>query len=873
MSYLQFPRLHFSGTFQSDIPTVNNPRDYYDNDEFQTSYQLPAYPIGNGGPSPNGTGSWRLYNCTVQRVTYLDGTICDDARLDPIIGMPLSGVDSRVDGKMVDLDTDEKTTELWGFQILVGNGENAVFQGEYEVAAFSDYWFRAQDATFGDLGGSAFYQSVLNIGRWNNAIRSRFLDELAAGSPSGQAPEKLSIKFNLDAFDFNPASVNFLFGRITGTIGKYLPEEPWHFVNSRTLFPNPAARIGLNTAYCKVDNGIVHVDLGNSLPMEKGVTANVDQIYLAVLPATGAPVLLGEINYAAPDWYTATAGVVSIPFTQDKAAIIENNPLAIFHTASGRILLQENEGGIFVNADAFTFRFNPGEKQTVRLYASALGKPLPNQVIRLFNIPGRRTRPGAPSAISFPDTVTTNAAGVAEIPVTASDPGTPRGFIDGQMYYIGYSLGNIRSSNTVMIKVYSGYKVPDQPTWMEHVQPIFQQYANLYPVMKAIVDLSNYASVMQRLHVLKNVFRLPISSPNYMPVTRDLSAAKLEMLRKWLDNPVYMKLDDVGQLKQALQTALELEHATIPPYLCALYSIKQGHNIEVAELIRGVVMEEMLHMALVSNLLIAIGGSPDMVHPGFVPRYPASLPGGLRAGLTVHLRRCSIEHIRDTFMTIEEPEEVVQTKMKALHQQWPEGTNPYTIGWFYDEIKRGLTELSNAGKIIFGNEDKQVKEWNGQGKLFVIKNLQDALNALEQIKDQGEGMSASDPQDGDGELAHYYKFAEIVNGHHLERKKDGTFSYTGAKIPFDPKGVWPMEDDPQPVNYPEKSRAQILSVQFAQAYQAMLKGLHRTFNGEPGYLQEAVGTMFALSLMARKLVETPTGASDGTTMAPAFQLP
>lgn len=873
MSYLQFPRLHFSGKFESDIPTVNNPRGYYDNDNFQTSYQLPAYPIGNGGPSPNGTGSWRLYNCTVQGVTYLDGTTCDDAALDAIIGMPLSGMDSRVDGKMADLDTDEKTTELWGFQVVVGNGDDAAFQGDYEVAAFSDYWLRAQDAIFGDVGSGAVYQSVLNIGRWNHNIRSRFLEELTAGLPSGEAPDKLSIKFNLDAFDFNPASATFLFGRITGAIGRYLPDEPLHFVNGRALFPNPAARISLNTAYCKVGDGVVHVDLGNSLPTEKGVLADVDQIYLAVLPASGGPVLLGEINYGDTNWYAATAGIVSIPFTPATAALIEQNPLAIFHSASGRTLLQENTTGTFLRADAFTFRLNPGEKQTARIYASAFGKPFSNQSIRLFNVPGRRAKPGAPSHLAFPANVMTNVNGVAEIPVTASDPGTPRDFIDGQVYYIGYAAGDIRSNDTIMAKVYSGYQVPDQPTWMEHVQPIFQQYANLYPVMKPIVDLSNYASVIQRLHVMKNVFRLPVTSPNYMPVTRDLSAAKLEMIRKWLDNPVYMKLDSIDSLKLALQTALELEHATIPPYLCALYSIKQGYNIEVAELIRGIVMEEMLHMALVSNLLIAIGGSPDMVHPGFVPRYPAALPGGLRAGLTVHLRRCSIEHIRDTFMTIEEPEEMIQTRMKALNQQWPEGTNPYTIGWFYDEIKRGLIDLNKAGKITFGNIDKQVKEWNGQGKLFAIKNLQDALVALEQIKDQGEGVSSSNPEDGDGELAHYYKFAEIVNGHHLVRKKGGGFSYTGAKISFDANGVWPIEDDPQLVNYPENSRAQILSVQFAQAYQAMLKALHRTFNGEPGFLQEAVGTMFGLSLMARKLVETPTGAADGTTMTPAFQLP
>ena len=40
-----------------------------------------------------------------------------------------------------------------------------------------------------------------------------------------------------------------------------------------------------------------------------------------------------------------------------------------------------------------------------------------------------------------------------------------------------------------------------------------------------------------------------------------------------------------------------LEFATIPPYLTAMYSIKAGENRQVYDVIRSVVMQEMLHMA------------------------------------------------------------------------------------------------------------------------------------------------------------------------------------------------------------------------------------------------------------------------------------
>nr|MCU0322110.1 ferritin-like protein [Chitinophagaceae bacterium] len=52
----------------------------------------------------------------------------------------------------------------------------------------------------------------------------------------------------------------------------------------------------------------------------------------------------------------------------------------------------------------------------------------------------------------------------------------------------------------------------------------------------------------------------------------------------------------IDSLKKHLQVAIELEHSTIPPYLCALYSIKEGTNVAASQIIRSVVIEEMLHM-------------------------------------------------------------------------------------------------------------------------------------------------------------------------------------------------------------------------------------------------------------------------------------
>ena len=84
------------------------------------------------------------------------------------------------------------------------------------------------------------------------------------------------------------------------------------------------------------------------------------------------------------------------------------------------------------------------------------------------------------------------------------------------------------------------------------------------------------------------------------------------------------------QLHAYLFAAMRLEHATIPPYLMALYSIKPGTNSDATHILRVVVVEEMLHLTLAANLLNAIGGTPDLTAKDFVP-LPSRLSAGRRA--------------------------------------------------------------------------------------------------------------------------------------------------------------------------------------------------------------------------------------------------
>ena len=76
-------------------------------------------------------------------------------------------------------------------------------------------------------------------------------------------------------------------------------------------------------------------------------------------------------------------------------------------------------------------------------------------------------------------------------------------------------------------------------------------------------------------------------------------------------------------------------------------------------------------------------------------------------------------------MSIEEPEKIVHIKRLAMQLN-----AKVTIGWFYDQIIAALDALSASGKITFGNEARQVKDWTGPGQLYVIKSLDDAKKAI-----------------------------------------------------------------------------------------------------------------------------------------------
>lgn len=281
-------------------------------------------------------------------------------------------------------------------------------------------------------------------------------------------------------------------------------------------------------------------------------------------------------------------------------------------------------------------------------------------------------------------------------------------------------------------------------------------------------------------------------------------------------------------LGDAIQQAIGIEIATIPVYLYTYYSINRVPNQDAISgqlvqqltskgmplaranelaldlsaqimvfankagaIIMSVVVEEMLHMALASNLYQALEGTPPLVGKSPGPPWPVVLPGH-EPEFDIDLDRFSLDQLM-TFLKIESPDPLPDRLLEAA-------PIPYkTIGQFYDMIARCIEthELkyhtdrpqlvpgrhfyaqNNINTLYYNKKHKPTYvNADDAGDLIHVTNRPSALDAINLIKVQGEGnmgkglnpdgsVNCSDPTAPDfddptrKELCHFDKFAEI----------------------------------------------------------------------------------------------------------------
>ena len=115
MSYLDVPRLHFSGNFIARPSTLNNAPTNLD----------PLNTKPNPFWNPNGNHMWCFRNCFVQSVVYADGSVAQGAQQ---IKAAVRSLDAPAFAKLVDLDTQQQlVSQIWGLKIKVSFSTNDIF--------------------------------------------------------------------------------------------------------------------------------------------------------------------------------------------------------------------------------------------------------------------------------------------------------------------------------------------------------------------------------------------------------------------------------------------------------------------------------------------------------------------------------------------------------------------------------------------------------------------------------------------------------------------------------------------------------------------------------------------------------------------------
>lgn len=311
-------------------------------------------------------------------------------------------------------------------------------------------------------------------------------------------------------------------------------------------------------------------------------------------------------------------------------------------------------------------------------------------------------------------------------------------------------------------------------------------------------------------------------------------------------------------IQDRLQKAIELELSTIPPYLTAYFSIKPNTNKVAAEIIRSVLMEEMLHMALAGNILNSIGGKV-VLNKENIPKYP------LRMKFDNHefknrefdINLCSFsKDCLEIFLAIELPEFVDGIAKLKTKTEIP----AYTIGEFYYDILNDLIEVSNEigeEKLFIGNIESQLSEqyyWHGGGKIIKVNNIKSATEAINLIVEQGEGTSTAKIDLSN--LPHYFRFNELFHEKHYLESDSANTPPTGKSILIDYSEVYNTKPNCTSSDFRNQLNLKSLNDMFNLNYTSMLSQIEEGFNGNPKVFYSAImNSMHQLTEIARNMME------------------
>src|SRR5690348_3670716 len=248
------------------------------------------------------------------------------------------------------------------------------------------------------------------------------------------------------------------------------------------------------------------------------------------------------------------------------------------------------------------------------------------------------------------------------------------------------------------------------------------------------------------------------------------------------------------------------------------------------EVLTGIAIEEMLHLALVFNVMTAIGAAPPLSRPNF-PRRSDDLPGGVQFRL-LPFGTDSLTH----FLYLERPEGMERLDAEGFVPAIPprEPIEPGevisraqdfgTVGHLYRGIEQGLAALSGRfgerGLFVGPRRTQATPELFRWPQLVTVHDLASATAAINEIIEQGEGAR------GDWRPAHYGRFLGIWEEYAELTEADPAFEPAFPVIPAFTRQPYDITE-PQPLLTDPLTRS--IAEVFNLGYEVLLQVLNRSF--------------------------------------------
>jgi hypothetical protein len=347
------------------------------------------------------------------------------------------------------------------------------------------------------------------------------------------------------------------------------------------------------------------------------------------------------------------------------------------------------------------------------------------------------------------------------------------------------------------------------------------------------------------------------------------------------------------ELTYLLSQAAELEHGVMCQYLYAAFSLRtepgpglQADQLEAVERWRRVILaisaEEMLHWAMVQNLLTAVGSAPYVSRP-HLPHQARGYPPGVQLRL-VPFGEAALEH----FVYFERPEGVERADGRGFEPVGlppppmrpedivPRGQDFATQGHLYRSIEAGIVRLASRlgeDRLFIGPSFHQADETTFRWPdLVPITDVEGASRTIQRIVEQGEGAT------GDWSTAHYGRFLGVLEEYLEVRKADPDFSPAHPVVAAGMRGVEGIEPEVYITDLDTGGCSDLFNAVYELLLQMIARYFafgHETAEQREALANIAVRLMFtAIKPLGLLLARLPVGPDhpEGTAGA-NFQLP